>query len=64
MNSNLTENQLAIQEDVRRFVRDELPTLINEDNEKIQISWKAYKKIGNIGFIGLPYPNDYVNKMV
>lgn len=59
MNFNLTENQLAIQTATREFAQKELLPIVIENDEKSQFPMEAYKKLGNMGFIGLPYPKEY-----
>ena len=59
MNFNLTENQLAIQTAVREFAQKELLPKVIENDKKGEFPLEAYKKLGEMGLIGLPYPVEY-----
>lgn len=59
MNFNLTERQLAVQSAVKEFAKKELLPVVIENDEKGQFPMKAYKMLGNMGFLGLPYSEEY-----
>lgn len=59
MNFELTEQQIAIQETARKFAQEELlPGVIDRD-ESSEFPVEQFKKAGELGFIGLPYPKEY-----
>lgn len=59
MNFDLTEQQQLIQKTARDFAENELkPRVIeNDENSKFQVD--TYKKMGELGLIGMPYPKEY-----
>lgn len=56
MDFQLTEKRLTLQNTIREFAQKELlPGVIERDEEK-RFPIEQYKKLGEMGFIGLPYP--------
>jgi len=56
MDFQLTEKRLTLQNTIREFAQKELlPEVIERDEEK-RFPIEQYKKLGEMGFIGLPYP--------
>lgn len=59
MNFELTKEQEAIRALAEKFAKEELlPTVIERD-EKGEYPLEAFKKLGKLGFVGLPYPKEY-----
>lgn len=56
MNFQLTEKRLALQNTVREFAQKELLPGVIERDEESRFPIEQYKKLGEMGFIGLPYP--------
>lgn len=59
MNFELNENQLMIQKTARDFAQKELLPQVIENDENSRFPLEAYKKIGQMGFLGLPYAEEY-----
>lgn len=59
MNFELTEQQIAIQETARKFAQEELLPGVIERDESSEFPVEQFKKAGELGFIGLPYPKEY-----
>ncbi|MDD4715082.1 MAG: acyl-CoA dehydrogenase family protein [Oscillospiraceae bacterium] len=59
MNFELSDDYKAIQETARNFAEKELlPGVIDRD-EKSEFSTDLFKKMCRLGFIGLPYPEEF-----
>ena len=58
MNFELNEQQLAIQEKARRFAEEELLPGVLERDETSEFDMGLFKKAGELGLIGLPYPKE------
>ena len=59
MNFELTQEQLSIQETVRKFVEKEVAPGVLERDEKSEFPMAQYKKMGELGLMGLQYPKEY-----
>ena len=59
MNVELTEEQKALQEAVRKFAQEELKPGVIERDEKSEFPIDLFHKMGEMGLIGLPYPKEY-----
>ena len=58
MNFELNEQQLAIQEKARKFAEEELLPGVLERDETSEFDMGLFKKAGELGLIGLPYPKE------
>ena len=58
MNFQLTEDRLALQQAVREFAEKELAPGVIERDEKSEYPVELYKKMGEMGLIGLPYAKE------
>ena len=58
MNFGLTEQQAAIQETARNFAQTELQPGVLERDANSEFPVDLYKKMGELGLIGLPYPKE------
>jgi butyryl-CoA dehydrogenase len=59
MNFELTEDQRSVQEMVREFTQKELLPGVLERDAGSKFPVEAYKKMGEMGLIGLPYPQEF-----
>ncbi|RVU54793.1 acyl-CoA dehydrogenase family protein [Anaerosphaera multitolerans] len=59
MNFELNEQQKSIQMAVREFANNELKPGVIERDESSTFSVELYKKMGELGFIGLPISKEY-----
>lgn len=59
MNFDLTPEQQAIQETARNFAKEELLPGVLERDANSEFPQDAYKRMGELGFIGLPYPQEF-----
>ena len=58
MNFYLTEEQEMFKKQVKEFAEKELLPGVLERDEKSEFPAEAYKKMGKLGLIGLPYPKE------
>ena len=59
MNFQLSEERLTLQKAVREFAENELAPGVIERDETSAFPLDLYKKMGEMGFIGLPYAKEY-----
>ncbi|OOM16404.1 acyl-CoA dehydrogenase family protein [Clostridium saccharobutylicum] len=59
MDFNLTEQQQRIVQVVRDFAENEIKPKVIEYDESGEFPIDTYKKMGQLGLIGLPYPREY-----
>lgn len=59
MDFKLTEQQQLIQDMTRDFAEKELKPIVVDYDERGEFPVEAYKKMGEMGLIGLPYPKEY-----
>lgn len=59
MNFELSKEQELVQKTVREFAEKVLKPIAIENDEKSEFPIEAYKKMGEMGLIGLPYPKEY-----
>ncbi|PRR78343.1 Acyl-CoA dehydrogenase [Clostridium liquoris] len=59
MDFKLTEQQQLIQNMTRNFAEEELKPIVVDYDERGEFPLDAYKKMGEMGLIGLPYPKEY-----
>ena len=59
MDFQLDDKRLSLQKAVREFAEKELLPGVRERDETSTFPVDAYKKMGEMGLIGLPYPKEY-----
>ena len=59
MNFELTPQQKAVQQSARQFAQTVLQETVLEDDAAGCFPEEAYKKMGEMGFVGLPFPKEY-----
>ncbi|WP_026093862.1 acyl-CoA dehydrogenase family protein, partial [Clostridium tyrobutyricum] len=59
MNFELSKEQELVQKTARDFAEKELKPIAIENDEKSEFPIDKYKKMGEMGLIGLPYPKEY-----
>ncbi|MBP2033880.1 butyryl-CoA dehydrogenase [Clostridium algifaecis] len=59
MNFELSKEQELVQKTAREFAEKVLKPIAIENDEKSEFPIEAYKKMGEMGLIGLPYPKEY-----
>ena len=59
MNFELTPQQKAVQQSARQFAQTVLQETVLEDDAAGRFPEEAYKKMGEMGFVGLPFPKEY-----
>lgn len=59
MDFNLTEQQQRIVQVVRDFAENEIKPKVIEYDQSGEFPIDTYKKMGQLGLIGLPYPREY-----
>ncbi|MBN1052324.1 acyl-CoA dehydrogenase [Clostridium botulinum] len=59
MDFTLTKQQEMIKEMARQFAENELKPRVLENDENSEFPIEAYKKLGKLGLIGIPYLKEY-----
>ena len=59
MDFALTEEQLIIQDTVRKFLRKELDPLVDQMEENEEFPIEVFRKCGELGFLGPFFPGEY-----
>jgi len=59
MNFELTEEQQMIRKMVRDFAEKEIAPIAQETDEKGEFPWPTIRKMGPLGLLGLPIPEEY-----
>ncbi|MFK5954536.1 MAG: acyl-CoA dehydrogenase family protein [Desulfobacterium sp.] len=59
MNFDLTKEQKMIQKEVRRFAKTEIAPRVAEFDEKGEYPYEIIEKMGKLGFMGIPFPEEY-----
>ncbi|QBK25988.1 acyl-CoA dehydrogenase [Ureibacillus thermophilus] len=59
MNFELTKEQLMIQEMVRDFAEREIKPFAREHDENATFPIETFKKMGELGLLGIPFPEEY-----
>ena len=59
MDFSLSEEQRAIQEAAREFARGEIEPIVDEIDEAQRFPGEAMKKAGELGFLGVIFPEEY-----
>lgn len=54
-----TEEQLMLRNMVRDFAKNEIEPVASEWDEIGDISWSHIKKMGELGLLGIPFPEEY-----
>lgn len=58
MEFGFTEEQLMFKESVYRFAKKEITPLVEEADLKSEFSMEVWRKLGDMGLLGLPFPED------
>ena len=58
MNFELTQDQQSIRQMVREFAQTDLLPSVRERDENSQFPLEAFRKLGETGLYGLPYPTE------
>ncbi len=59
MDYSFTEEQKIFRETVYRFTKKEITPLCEEADLKSEFSFEIWKKMGEMGLLGLPFPEEY-----
>lgn len=59
MNFDLTENQVGIRNMVREFAEGEIAPVAHELDEREEFPVDLVRKLGELGLMGLPFPEEY-----
>lgn len=59
MDFRLTEEQTMVRDAVRDFAQNEIVPLAREVDETSRFPAETFRKMGELGFLGLPYPEKY-----
>ncbi|MBK6773749.1 MAG: acyl-CoA dehydrogenase family protein [Ignavibacteria bacterium] len=59
MNFNLSEQELAVQKLARDFAQNEIAPYIMQYDESQEFPMEIAKKLGDIGFLGIIFPEEY-----
>lgn len=58
MEFGFTEEQLMFKESVYRFAKKEITPLVEEADLKSEFSMEIWRKLGDMGLLGLPFPEE------
>lgn len=58
MHPFLTEDHLSLVDEVRAFAQEEIVPIARECDEKAEFPWKTVKKMGELGYLGVPVPEE------
>ncbi len=59
MDLQLTEAQCAVRSMVRAFAEEEIRPVAHEYDEKEEFPWDLLHKMGPLGLLGMPFPEEY-----
>ncbi|MFQ6015420.1 MAG: acyl-CoA dehydrogenase [Anaerolineae bacterium] len=59
MDFELTEEQRLIRDTVRDFAQNEIAPIARHTDETGEFPWETFKKMGELGLMGLPWPEKY-----
>ncbi len=59
LNFDLTDEELAIQETIRSFCKEELAPIAQEIDHEGRFPVDIFKKLAELGFLGVPIPEEY-----
>ncbi|MED3662335.1 acyl-CoA dehydrogenase [Ureibacillus terrenus] len=59
MDFELTKEQLMIQEMVRDFAEKEIKPYARENDQQSRFPIETFKKMGELGLLGIPFPEEY-----
>ncbi|MEW6442695.1 MAG: acyl-CoA dehydrogenase family protein [bacterium] len=59
MDFSLTPEQMAFQEEVVKFCKRQIAPHAEESDREGKFCWEAWKKMGEFGLLGLPFPSEY-----
>lgn len=59
MNFELTDEQRMVRDAVRNFAQGEIAPRAREIDESGQFPWDIIRTMGRLGFLGLPFPEEY-----
>ncbi len=59
LNFTLSEDQEAIRDQVRNFVEQEVKPIALEYDETQEFPMEVFKKLGNLGYLGIVIPDEY-----
>lgn len=59
MDFSKTDEQLAIEETVEKFARNEMAPLAREMDEKGEFNFELWRKMADLGLVGLTIPEEY-----
>lgn len=54
-----TPEQIALEENAERFARNEMAPLAKEIDATGQFSWELWRKLGQLGYLGLTVPEEF-----
>jgi len=53
-----SEQHLAVREMVRAFAREEVAPVASQLDERAEFPWQNIKRMGELGFLGVPWPEE------
>ena len=58
MEFGFTEEQLMFRDSVYKFAKKEIVPLVEEADLKSEFSMEVWRKLGEMGILGLPFPEE------
>lgn len=59
MNFDLSPEQKSFQEEVRRFMKNEVTPLVQSPDKEKEFLWDVWRKMGKLGLLGMYIPESY-----
>jgi alkylation response protein AidB-like acyl-CoA dehydrogenase len=59
MDFELSDEQLRFKQEVKRFAEEQIAPLAEEADASCELSRPAWRKLGELGLLGLPFPEEY-----
>jgi alkylation response protein AidB-like acyl-CoA dehydrogenase len=59
MDFELTDEQLRFKREVKRFAEEQIAPFAEAADAGCELSWPAWRKLGELGLLGLPFPEEY-----
>jgi len=59
VNFDFTEEQAALEKNIETFARREMAPLAKELDQQAKFSWELWRKMGDLGYLGLSMPEEY-----
>jgi len=59
MDFELSEEQQQFKQVVRRYAEEQIVPFCEEADARAELSWEAWRRLAELGLLGLPLPEEY-----